>query len=102
MSLKFRDVRKGRVTSGAYTVNTTATIAIPAWASGIKVYPLVNNVRFAFGEAPAAIGSDTQAVGGFALANTVEARTFLPDSTANVQLLSTASTVVWVEFFGGA
>lgn len=96
-----RDLAKGKSTSGAYTVNTTSAVAVPGWAEGVKIYAFVNNIRFAFGESPAAIGADAQAVGGFALAGVLEARVFKKGAQTTLNLLSTASTVVWVEFFGG-
>lgn len=92
------DARNGKLTSGSYTVNTTATIAIPSWARGFRLYPSSNDIRFAVGEAPAAIGAGTLTVGHTAKADSWETR-LLESGATNVQLLSTASTTVIVGFF---
>ena len=90
-----------RVKSGSYTVGTTVvSIDIPDYATAVKIYPQVNNVRIAFDEDPVAVGTDELTVGGFALAGQVEVRT-IRKNNSTLRLLGTADTTVLVELIGG-
>lgn len=105
------DLRAGAAKSIEVTLNhtpgTVTSIAVPAGAEGVKLYPSAD-ARFAFGEDPAvkatssdaSIATTALAAGGIAKASMWEVR-LLPGGTGRtLRLLSgTADAVVEVEFF---
>lgn len=93
------DARTGELSSTEVTLSATpgtvTSIDIPDTARRVRIYPRTNHVRFAIGEAPAAVGTNnTFGTGGIAKADAWEERLLEEGTGRTLQLRSTTASVV--------
>jgi hypothetical protein len=91
------------------TITTVTTVTLPNTAQGIRLYPRISPILFAFGTdtviaqatgGPGAVAAATFSVGNVAKNDTWEVRNIAPGSSRTLHLLPTvAGSVVDVECF---